>query len=902
MNRFSSRLGRLDQHFLASRLRGAKRYDRIAGYFNSSLLELVGESLESMSGKVRVICNSDLDPLDVKTAKAAKDALWRSWCASEPEERLTEAPAQARLRRLYEFLRSGKLEVRVLPDTVFGLVHGKAGVIELENGTCTAFMGSANESRRAWVMNYELVWEDPSDEAVRWVQTEFDALWNAPQAVPLCDAVIQDFERLSKRTVIHTIDDWTVNPDPGAAIIETPVYRRETGLWAHQKYFVKTVMDAHLGVTKKARFILADQVGLGKTIQLGMSAELIALHGDQPILVICPKTVMSQWQAELNDLLNVPTAIWTGLCWQDENGIEYPKGNLRNCPRRIGIISSGLVTRGAETTTELLKLKYDLVILDEAHRARRGNLGIGRDAEQADANNLLKFMYQIAEQSRSVLLATATPVQMRPIEAWDLLDVLSRGDESVLGNYFSPWRKSEKALDVIMTQSVKTPDDDELWAWTSNPLPPSTEARDFSVLRQRLGIDDSTVVASGGLFGNLRQPDIDRLRRLWSALIKEHNPFIRRIVRRTRKQLEAQIDPETHEPLLQPIRVKLHGEEDPIILPHYLKNAYELAEEFSRTLAQRMRSAGFLKTLLLRRVGSSMHAGLLTAEKILATWTDMPQQVEAEQPEAFEDTEDDDDNDVIPTSKTLTLEERVLLEQFREELAQFEHLDPKPQIVLNYLQVKGWLEYGCMIFSQYRDSIEWLRDFLTKQLPEETIGLYSGPQSSGIMKNEIWTPCTREDLKQKVRTGELRLLLGTDAASEGLNLQRLARLINLDLPWNPTRLEQRKGRIQRIGQIHDTIEILNLRYKDSVEDRVHQLLSSRFADIHNLFGQLPDVLESAWIDVAIGEIEEAKRIIDAPLPHHPFLERYSSVESVDWESTSTVLSDTVKRKKLQNGW
>ncbi len=63
----------------------------------------------------------------------------------------------------------------------------------------------------------------------------------------------------------------------------------------------------------------------------------------------------------------------------------------------------------------------------------------------------------------------------------------------------------------------------------------------------------------------------------------------------------------------------------------------------------------------------------------------------------------------------------------------------------------------------------------------------------------------RDDIKRMVRTGELRLVLGTDAASEGLNLQRLDTLINLDLPWNPTRLKQRKGRIQRIGQIRDEV-------------------------------------------------------------------------------------------------
>jgi superfamily II DNA/RNA helicase len=153
-----------------------------------------------------------------------------------------------------------------------------------------------------------------------------------------------------------------------------------------------------------------------------------------------------------------------------------------------------------------------------------------------------------------------------------------------------------------------------------------------------------------------------------------------------------------------------------------------------------------------------------------------------------------------------------------------------------------------------------------------------------------------------VRQGELRLLLGTDAASEGLNLQRLARLINLDLPWNPTRIEQRKGRIQRIGQVHSKVQIYNMRYKGSVEDRVHALLSSRLQDIFELFGQLPDVLEDAWVKVALGEQVEAQKVIDAIPQSHPFDLRYTQVEPIDWESCKEVLDAQEKRRILSQGW
>ena len=214
----------------------------------------------------------------------------------------------------------------------------------------------------------------------------------------------------------------------------------------------------------------------------------------------------------------------------------------------------------------------------------------------------------------------------------------------------------------------------------------------------------------------------------------------------------------------------------------------------------------------------------------------------------------------------------------------------------------GWLNMGCIIFSQYRDSIQWLAEQLSSEFPDESIALYSGPNTSGIIKSEIWQKKSREELKQMVMGGQLRLMLGTDAASEGLNLQRLARLINLDLPWNPTRLEQRKGRIQRIGQIHDTIKIYNMRYKDSVEDHVHEMLSSRLQDIHALFGQIPDVLEDVWVALALGEKERAKKIIDEVPRSHPFEIRYANVEKIDWESCRKVLDPREKDRILMEHW
>ncbi len=154
--------------FLEERLAGATGYDRIAGYFDTSLFELAGEALEQVQGSIRIICNSDIRARDVEAAAAAarEQAQRLSFFKHDPEELAKGGTDRMiRLARLLSGQGTAKLEVRVLPDDVFGLIHGKAGVIRYADGRRTSFLGSANETFAGWALNYELVWEDDSDEA-----------------------------------------------------------------------------------------------------------------------------------------------------------------------------------------------------------------------------------------------------------------------------------------------------------------------------------------------------------------------------------------------------------------------------------------------------------------------------------------------------------------------------------------------------------------------------------------------------------------------------------------------------------------------------------------------------------------------------------------------------------------
>lgn len=896
--RYSSRRKKLDESFLNKKLVGAKAYDRIAGYFSSSILEIAGEAIETIEGNIRIICNSEMKKEDVLTATAAKNAQRKEWCNSRPEEFFQSA--SDRLNKLYHLIKSGKMQIKVIPNDVFGLIHGKAGVITLADGSKTSFIGSVNETYSAWKLNYEILWEDDSEEAVRWVQEEFDYFWNNPYAVPLSDFVIEDIHRIANRKVIYDVNEWRKNPEPAATVIESPVYRKEYGLWEHQKYFVNLVFNDHKK-SHGARYVLADMVGLGKTVQLALSAKLMALYGDKPILVIAPKTLLWQWQEEIHSLLDMPSAVWTGREWVDENGIKHPaigsKG-IKKCPRRVGIISQGLITANSDVLEHLLNMEFECVIVDEAHRARRKNLGEGKENEKPQPNNLMDFLLKISKKTKSMLLATATPVQLYPIEAWDLLYILSQKNDSVLGNEFSMWRKyPQRALNLIMGKEKLESFSFENWDWIRNPFPPAREdERLFGSIRKRLEMKDDEFVIKPEAYYKLSRPDQRRIGRIIEdGFMQNHNPFIRHIIRRTRDFLENTINPETGEPYLKKVEVELLGEKDDeaLVLPPYLQEAYNYAEEFSKLLGKRIKGGGFIKTLLLKRVGSTIYAGEQTAIKML-NWGNI-----LEDFGEGEDLEEFDENSI----KNLTDEERQCLHKFLQTIQSNKENDPKYQLTYDLLVEKNWLEKGCIIFSQYYDSAFWVAEKLSRDLKNTMIGIYAGGDKSGIWLDGVFYKKTKEQLKTMVKNRELKVLVGTDAASEGLNLQTLGTLINLDLPWNPTRLEQRKGRIQRIGQINDKVYIYNMRYKNSVEDKVHAILSERLENIHMLFGQIPDVLEDVWIQVALDDIEKAKRIIDEVPKYHPFELRYEKgIGKVDWESCATVLDNTETKKYLMSGW
>jgi superfamily II DNA/RNA helicase len=194
---------------------------------------------------------------------------------------------------------------------------------------------------------------------------------------------------------------------------------------------------------------------------------------------------------------------------------------------------------------------------------------------------------------------------------------------------------------------------------------------------------------------------------------------------------------------------------------------------------------------------------------------------------------------------------------------------------------------------------------LTKALPEEKVALYAGAGKSGLFFAGEWRSVEREEIKRAVRDHIIRLVVATDAACEGLNLQTLGTLINVDLPWNPSRLEQRIGRIKRFGQTRERVDMLNLVYQDTIDEKVYQVLSRRMKDRYNLFGSLPDTIEDEWIEDIENLDEYLSQFTQKKKQANAFDLRYASTiqpSGLGWELCETVLSHRDVVERLSEGW
>ncbi len=304
-----------------------------------------------------------------------------------------------------------------------------------------------------------------------------------------------------------------------------------------------------------------------------------------------------------------------------------------------------------------------------------------------------------------------------------------------------------------------------------------------------------------------------------------------------------------------------------------------------------------MKSLMLQRICSSFASGLKTAENMLQ--------------HSISNEDEDRVEEVEHILSEMSPAETACLREIQTQLSRPEAVDSKLDTIKWFLTEfrtdnKTWIEHGCIIFSQYYDTVHWIARELAKAYPKEVVAVYAGVGKSGLFRNDQFNTVEREVIKSAVRTREIKLLVATDAACEGLNLQTLGTLINVDLPWNPSRLEQRLGRIKRFGQARKIVDMLNLVYSGTQDEKVYNVLSERLKDTYDIFGSLPDTIDDDWIQDEAelkGKMDiylhERKKAQDA------FSVKYRSTSDSEahlWERCAEVLSRRDIVNKLSEPW
>jgi ATP-dependent helicase HepA len=558
------------------------------------------------------------------------------------------------------------------------------------------------------------------------------------------------------------------------------------------------------------RFLLCDEVGLGKTIEAAMVIKELRARGEaQRTLIIVPPNLLRQWQFELKSKFNETFSILNADTTRALS-LQGVKGNP------FAAVDSVLVSESwasdNKQSEQILRATWDLVIVDEAHHARSK-----RSGNKVSTTKLYKLVRELTDRSlypdRAALFLTATPMQLESHELYSLVEMLDPAlfpTEEVFDQHRSQVRGLSRLVESL--QSEPPPDRERLAELVEDvatwlEIDPADAA-------SRLIDDDPSVVAA----------ELSDRHLLSEILIRNRKAKVGGFMPRRAHRWEVVLTDAEREAL---------GRVEDYV-----------AEGFAAMSETKDHSIGFLMVAYQKMMASSI-AALRTS---LALRRDRLGAGSATSRKGFgggEDSEIDDDVDDVSESAagagTVNAREVAQLDELVGLLDALP-IDSKAAVFATQMDVlKEEAEVPkVLVFTQFRATQDHLAGLLRER--GWTVSLFHGQMSS--FQKDAAVDAFRDDDAPHV-------LISTEAGGEGRNFQFCHLLVNYDLPWNPMRVEQRIGRVDRIGQDR-IVEIFNLWVKDSVEERVLDVLEQRI----NLF-----VETVGGLDPILGETERDIREI-----------------------------------------
>jgi hypothetical protein len=557
--------------------------------------------------------------------------------------------------------------------------------------------------------------------------------------------------------------------------------------------------------------ILADEVGLGKTIEAGLVLSQYWAERRRRLLVICPASIRKQWSLELEEKFNLPTLIL------DRSAYRAARADGHLAPFDTDRVVITSMNFASAMQDEVRATAWDLVVIDEAHKLRNA---------YRPSNRMGQAIRWALEDRRKILL-TATPLQNSLLELYGLSTLV---DERLFGDrtaFQAQYMRQDGALDELRRR---------LAYFTKRAL--RNQVLEYVQYTERRPLLE-------------RFRPADHEQQLYEAL----STFLLRD--------DTYAIPRRQRTLTTLILRKLLASSS---------RAIEATLETMRTRLLELRAGAM--------TDESLAESLISDEEIEDEYLDeleRPAEIEADDSAGTESSQGDRDaaeRSSTPLDSPEPPADGLDIEKLDAEIAELEHyitwarsidVDTKSRALLTALET-GFREMERMgaarkavIFTESRRTQEYLNTFLEANgYAGRTVlfsGTNSGPAATAIY--EHWRAANRESGRATgsrqidIRTALIEhfrdaadIMIATEAAAEGANLQFCSLVVNYDLPWNPQRIEQRIGRCHRYGQKHDVVVLNFLNERNEADRRVLELLEEKFSLFHGVFGASDEVLGS----------------------------------------------------------
>lgn len=787
----------------------AKAFDIATGYFEiGSLLALDGkwQPLE----KIRILMGAETTQ---RTKKALLDAV-KSQATGQLDKSIEDNkdanPFLRGVPAILEALRSGQIECRVYDRNKF---HAKAYIThaKIEVVGSQALVGSSNFTLPGLTKNVELNIQVQSAREVAQLQEWFEAHWQ--QAVEVTDAVI---EIVARHTKLYSPFDVYAKALQeffrGHELTETEWDETQSRMFPQLDRYQK---EAYWALMKIARqhggAFLCDGVGLGKTFVGLMLIERLVLRDGKRVVLFAPKaTREGVWEPHLRD-------------WLPHIGGIGGSADFSN----LAVFNHTDLGRKGEFPERFRNIARlaDVVIIDEAHHFR--NPGSRGNIEEGDEPSRYYRLYDLldnAERPKTLYMLTATPINNRLSDFRHMAELFTRRDEAYFGrtigvnNLRAYFNNLEKDLRARVGGDVTNLS--EHLSEAQEMLVADHIFRQLVVQRSRAYARESQMREKGtsAIFPERKAPQVAEysIRKTYGRLLDMfENAFTRK-------------NPLFALPMYYPLA--WYKGPDKSIDPWIENRQKEVV--------------GLIRTNFLKRFESSVAAFELSCDRLLQkllAFLEVHSDAEAERKKlerwkaenaeilgyAVErqrelwggDDEESEDDDIIPQEmldavKKLDREEYDVsammaetyhdLDQivhFLEEARKFEPKhDDKLQRLLRLLRSKELADQKVLIFTEFADTARYLKGQVDKAGIDAAAEADSATTRNRADILQCFSPyynrTSSPALAEKGRK-EIRVLISTDVLSEGLNLQDATKMVNYDIHWNPVRLMQRIGRVDR---------------------------------------------------------------------------------------------------------